>query len=48
MILTLIARGALALLDHPLLGPFGHIATPIRFSHDVPALPRAGHGRTLS
>jgi crotonobetainyl-CoA:carnitine CoA-transferase CaiB-like acyl-CoA transferase len=30
----LAARGALALLDHPLLGPFGHIATPIRFSRD--------------
>lgn len=30
----LTARGALALLDHPLLGPFGHIATPIRFSRD--------------
>ena len=27
-------RGALVTLDHPLLGPFGHIATPIRFSHD--------------
>jgi len=27
-------RGALAMLDHPLLGPFGHIATPIRFSRD--------------
>ena len=27
-------RGALVLLDHPLLGPFGHIATPIRFSRD--------------
>ncbi len=29
------ARGALVTLDHPLLGPFGHIATPIRFSRDV-------------
>jgi len=27
-------RGALVELDHPLLGPFGHIATPIRFSDD--------------
>ena len=27
-------RGALVTLDHPLLGPFGHIATPIRFSRD--------------
>jgi len=30
----LAARGALVELDHPLLGPFGHIATPIRFSDD--------------
>lgn len=28
-------RGALVSLDHPLLGPFGHIATPIRFSRDA-------------
>ncbi|MEY2926817.1 MAG: hypothetical protein RL367_1294 [Pseudomonadota bacterium] len=28
-------RGALVTLDHPLLGPFGHIATPIRFSRDT-------------
>ena len=27
-------RGALVTLDHPALGPFGHIATPIRFSRD--------------
>jgi crotonobetainyl-CoA:carnitine CoA-transferase CaiB-like acyl-CoA transferase len=27
-------RGALVTLDHPLLEPFGHIATPIRFSRD--------------
>jgi crotonobetainyl-CoA:carnitine CoA-transferase CaiB-like acyl-CoA transferase len=27
-------RGALVMLDHPLLGPFGHMATPIRFSRD--------------
>lgn len=32
----LAAREALVTLDHPLLGPFGHIATPIRFSRDVP------------
>jgi crotonobetainyl-CoA:carnitine CoA-transferase CaiB-like acyl-CoA transferase len=32
----LAARGALVELDHPLLGPFGHIATPIRFSADRP------------
>jgi crotonobetainyl-CoA:carnitine CoA-transferase CaiB-like acyl-CoA transferase len=31
----LAARGALATLDHPLLGPFGHIATPIQFSRDA-------------
>ncbi|MCW2382280.1 MULTISPECIES: CaiB/BaiF CoA-transferase family protein [unclassified Sphingobium] len=30
----LAGRGALVTLDHPLLGPFGHIATPIKFSHD--------------
>ncbi|HZV56581.1 MAG TPA: CoA transferase [Sphingobium sp.] len=30
----LAARGALVTLDHPLLGPFGHIATPIHFSRD--------------
>ena len=29
-------RGALVTLDHPMLGPFGHVATPIRFSRDVP------------
>ncbi len=27
-------RAALAMLDHPLLGRFGHVATPIRFSRD--------------
>jgi crotonobetainyl-CoA:carnitine CoA-transferase CaiB-like acyl-CoA transferase len=30
----LAGRGALVTLDHPILGPFGHIATPIRFSRD--------------
>jgi crotonobetainyl-CoA:carnitine CoA-transferase CaiB-like acyl-CoA transferase len=30
----LAAREALVTLDHPLLGPFGHIATPLRFSRD--------------
>lgn len=30
----LIGRGALVTLDHPLLGPFGHISTPLRFSRD--------------
>ncbi|QZH76692.1 MAG: CoA transferase [Erythrobacter sp.] len=29
------ARHALAMLDHPLLGPFGHTATPIAFSRDT-------------
>ena len=28
------ARDALVMLDHQVLGPFGHVATPIRFSHD--------------
>jgi crotonobetainyl-CoA:carnitine CoA-transferase CaiB-like acyl-CoA transferase len=37
----LAARRALVELDHPLLGPFGHIATPIRFSRDVPQPYRA-------
>ena len=27
-------RGALVTLPHPLLGPFGHIATPMLFSRD--------------
>lgn len=27
-------RGALTMLDHPHLGPFGHMRTPIRFSRD--------------
>ena len=31
----LAGRGALAVLPHPLLGPFGHIATPLRFSRDA-------------
>lgn len=31
----LLSRGALVTLDHPLLGPFGHVRTPIRFSKDV-------------
>jgi crotonobetainyl-CoA:carnitine CoA-transferase CaiB-like acyl-CoA transferase len=30
----LAARGALIVLDHPLLGAFGHMATPIAFSRD--------------
>ena len=28
-------RGALVTLDHPLLGPFGHMATPISLSRDA-------------
>jgi crotonobetainyl-CoA:carnitine CoA-transferase CaiB-like acyl-CoA transferase len=48
----LATRGALITLDHPLLGPFGHIATPIRFSRDVPEpyrAPRMGeHGREVA
>jgi crotonobetainyl-CoA:carnitine CoA-transferase CaiB-like acyl-CoA transferase len=34
-------RGALVTLDHPLLGPFGHIATPILFSRATTAPFRA-------
>jgi crotonobetainyl-CoA:carnitine CoA-transferase CaiB-like acyl-CoA transferase len=37
----LAARGALVELPHPLLGPFGHIATPMRFSKDAPRPYRA-------
>jgi crotonobetainyl-CoA:carnitine CoA-transferase CaiB-like acyl-CoA transferase len=48
----LASRGALVALDHPLLGPFGHIATPIRFSRDLPSpyrAPRMGeHGREVA
>jgi crotonobetainyl-CoA:carnitine CoA-transferase CaiB-like acyl-CoA transferase len=29
------ARGALVTLDHPILGPFGHVRTPITFSRSV-------------
>ncbi len=28
-------RGALVMLDHAVLGPFGHVATPIRFGRDT-------------
>lgn len=48
----LAGRGALVDLDHPLLGPFGHIATPIHFSRDAPhpyRAPRMGeHGREVA
>ena len=48
----LATREALVTLDHPLLGPFGHIATPIRFSRDKPQpyrAPRMGeHGREVA
>jgi crotonobetainyl-CoA:carnitine CoA-transferase CaiB-like acyl-CoA transferase len=27
-------RGALVMLDHPVLGPFGHVATPMQFSFE--------------
>jgi crotonobetainyl-CoA:carnitine CoA-transferase CaiB-like acyl-CoA transferase len=37
----LAARGALVELDHPLLGPFGHMATPLHFSRDRTAPFRA-------
>ena len=29
------ARDALVTLDHAVLGPFGHVATPIAFSRDA-------------
>lgn len=35
------ARGALVTLDHPLLGTFGHVRTPMTFSHSVVAPYRA-------
>lgn len=45
-------REALVTLDHPLLGPFGHVATPIRFSRDRFApfrAPRMGeHGEAIA
>jgi crotonobetainyl-CoA:carnitine CoA-transferase CaiB-like acyl-CoA transferase len=48
----LAARGSLVELDHPLLGAFGHIATPIRFSFDTLApyrAPRMGeHSREVA
>ena len=31
----LMGRGALVTLDHPLLGSFGHMATPLRLSRDA-------------
>jgi crotonobetainyl-CoA:carnitine CoA-transferase CaiB-like acyl-CoA transferase len=37
----LAARGALVTLDHPHLGAFGHVRTPIDFSRDAPAPYRA-------
>ncbi|WP_338446397.1 CoA transferase [Pelagerythrobacter marensis] len=45
-------RGALIDLDHPLLGPFGHVATPMTFSRDTLApyrAPRMGeHTREIA
>jgi crotonobetainyl-CoA:carnitine CoA-transferase CaiB-like acyl-CoA transferase len=35
------ARGALVTLDHPLLGPFGHMRTPLTFSRSAVAPFRA-------
>lgn len=35
------ARGALTSLDHPLLGPFGHVRTPLTFSKMTPRAYRA-------
>jgi Predicted acyl-CoA transferases/carnitine dehydratase len=46
------ARQALVTLDHPLLGPFGHVRTPITFSRSAPApyrAPRLGeHSETIA
>jgi crotonobetainyl-CoA:carnitine CoA-transferase CaiB-like acyl-CoA transferase len=48
----LAARGALMMLDHPLLGAFGHMRTPISFSRSVVAPyrpPRIGeHNREIA
>jgi len=45
-------RAALVSLDHPLLGAFGHVATPVHFSHDRFApyrAPRMGeHGEIVA
>jgi crotonobetainyl-CoA:carnitine CoA-transferase CaiB-like acyl-CoA transferase len=45
-------RGALVSLDHPLLGAFGHMRTPITFSRTVPlpySAPRLGeHSDTIA
>jgi crotonobetainyl-CoA:carnitine CoA-transferase CaiB-like acyl-CoA transferase len=38
---ALAARGALVTLDHPALGPFGHVRTPITFSGETIAPYRA-------
>lgn len=46
------ARGAMVTLDHPLLGPFAHMRTPIAFSRDAVApyrAPRLGeHGAEVA
>jgi crotonobetainyl-CoA:carnitine CoA-transferase CaiB-like acyl-CoA transferase len=48
----LAARGALLVLDHPLLGPFGHVRTPVSFSRSTIApfrAPRLGeHSREVA
>ena len=48
---ALAARTPLVMLDHPLLGPFGHLRTPMRFSRTVPIpfrAPRLGeHSREI-
>jgi crotonobetainyl-CoA:carnitine CoA-transferase CaiB-like acyl-CoA transferase len=48
----LAARGALLTLDHPLLGPFGHVRTPVSFSRSTLApyrAPRIGeHSREIA
>jgi crotonobetainyl-CoA:carnitine CoA-transferase CaiB-like acyl-CoA transferase len=48
----LAARGALTTLDHPLLGPFGHMRTPVTFSRSNVSpyrAPRIGeHGHAIA
>jgi len=48
----LVARGALVTLDHPLLGAFGHVRTPVTFSRSAIAPyrpPRMGeHSREIA
>ena len=49
---ALLDRGALVTLDHPLLGAFGHVRTPVSFSRDTVAPYRAPglgeHGQKIA